>query len=149
MTYLNAPTKEKVYTIAGLEFGAEKVDRPAVLIVRALYGPNSSGAQWCDHMASTLREGGFVSCKGDPDVWMRPKVKPNGDKYWEYVLYYVDDNLCISHDVMDYLASKYTLKKGSVKEPGDAYLGAEVKKWTIDGAENPSKVRWAMSSDLM
>jgi hypothetical protein len=30
----------------------------------------------------------------------------------------------------------------------DAYLGAEVKKWTIDGAENPSKVRWAMLSDL-
>ncbi len=34
-----------------------------------------------------------------------------------------------------------------MKEP-DAYLGAEVKKWTIDGAENPSKVRWAMLSDL-
>jgi hypothetical protein len=30
----------------------------------------------------------------------------------------------------------------------DAYLGAEVKKWTIDGAENSSKVRWAMSSNL-
>jgi hypothetical protein len=34
-----------------------------------------------------------------------------------------------------------------VKEP-DAYLGAEVKKWTIKGADNPTKVRWAMSSDL-
>ena len=147
--YLNAPTKEKVYTTAGLEFGADKVGRP-VLIVRALYGLKSSGARWRDHMAATLREGGFVSCRGDPDVWMRPKVKPNGDKYWEYVLCYVDDILCISHEpqvVMDYLASKYTLKKGSVKEP-DAYLGAEVKKWTIEGADNPSKVRWAMSSDL-
>ena len=147
--YLNAPTKEKVYTTAGLEFGADKVGRP-VLIVRALYGLKSSGARWRDHMAATLREGGFVSCRGDPDVWMRPKVKPNGDKYWEYVLCYVDDILCVSHEpqvVMDYLASKYTLKKGSVKEP-DAYLGAEVKKWTIEGADNPSKVRWAMSSDL-
>jgi hypothetical protein len=147
--YLNAPTKEKVYTTAGLEFGADKVGRP-VIIVRALYGLKSSGARWRDHMAATLREGGFVSCKGDPDVWMRPKVKTNGDKYWEYVLCYVDDILCVSHEpqvVMDYLASKYTLKKGSVKEP-DAYLGAEVKKWTIDGADNPTKVRWAMSSDL-
>ena len=75
------------------------------------------------------------------------------DKYWEYVLCYLDDDiLCISHEpqfVMDYFASsKYILKKGSVKKP-DAYLGAEVKKkWTIDGAENPSKVKWAMSSDL-
>ena len=62
----------------------------------------------------------------------------------------LDDILCIAHEpqvVMNYLASKYALKKGSVKEP-DAYLGTEVKKWTIDGAENPSKVRWAMLSDL-
>jgi hypothetical protein len=31
--HLNFPTKEKVYTTAGLEFGAEKVERP-----RTLYG---------------------------------------------------------------------------------------------------------------
>jgi hypothetical protein len=49
--------------------------------------------------------------------------------------------------VMVYLETKYTLKEGSVKEP-DAYLGAEVKKWTIDGSDNPTKTRWAMSSDL-
>jgi hypothetical protein len=47
--YLNAPTKEKVYTTAGLEFGADKVGRP-VLIVRALYGLKSSGARWQDHI---------------------------------------------------------------------------------------------------
>jgi hypothetical protein len=114
--YLNAPTKEKVYTISGLEFGAHNVGRP-VLIVRALYGLKSSGARWRDHMAATLREVGFVSSKADPDVWMRPQKKPNGDEYWEYVLVYVDDILCVSHEpqaVMDYLASKYTLKAGSV-----------------------------------
>jgi hypothetical protein len=49
---------------------------------------------------------------------------------------------------MDYLASKYTLKKGSVKKKPDAYLGVEVKKWTIDGADNPTNVRWAMLPDL-
>jgi hypothetical protein len=65
--YLNAPTKEKVNTTAGFEFGADKVGRP-VLIVRALCGLKSSGAQWQDHMAATLREANFVSCKGDPDV---------------------------------------------------------------------------------
>ena len=147
--YLNAPTKEKVYTTAGLEFGASNVGRP-VLIIRALYGLKSSGARWRDHMAATLREAGFMSCKGDPDVWMRPQVKPNGDKYWEYCLVYVDDVLCVSHApqlVMDYLASKYTLKEGSVKEP-DAYLGSEIRKWTIDDSDEPTKTRWAMSSNL-
>ena len=147
--YLNAPTKEKVYTIAGLEFGSANAGRP-VLIVRALYGLKSSGARWRDHMAATLREANFVGCKADPDVWMRPNVKPNGDKYWEYVLCYVDDVLVISHDpknVMQHLESKYTLKEGSVKEP-DTYLGAEVKKHFIEHSEDPTKPRWAMSSDL-
>ena len=52
--YLDAPTKEKFYTIAGLEFGANNVGRP-VLIVHALYALKSSGARWRDHMAGTLR----------------------------------------------------------------------------------------------
>ena len=51
--YLNAPTKEQVYTTAGLEFGSENVGKN-VLIVRALYGLRSLGTWWRDHMASTL-----------------------------------------------------------------------------------------------
>lgn len=49
---------------------------------------------------------------------MKPKTKPNGEKYWEYVLVYVDDILVISHEpkvFVDYLAQIYTLKPGSVK----------------------------------
>ena len=143
--YLNAPTKEKVWTRAGLEFGASNVGRP-VKIVRALYGLKSSGARWRDHMAATLREAGFESCKADPDVWMRKQVKPTGEKYWAYVLCYVDDLLVISHnpqEVMDYLSKKYTLKEGSVKEP-DLYLGNQVTKWNMDDG----RTCWAMSSDL-
>ena len=52
--YLNAPTKERTYITAGLEFGPENVGRPA-LIVRALYGLKSSAARWRDHIAATLR----------------------------------------------------------------------------------------------
>jgi hypothetical protein len=52
--YLNAPTKERIYTIAGPEFGQGKEGRP-VMIVRALYGLQSSGARWHDHLAATLR----------------------------------------------------------------------------------------------
>jgi len=144
--YLNAPTKEKVYTTAGLEFGQENQGRPAI-IVRALYGLKSSGARWRDHMAATLRGLNFKNCLADPDVWMKPRVKPNGDKYWEYVLVYVDDVLVISHDpknTMDELGKAYTLKAGSVKEP-DAYLGAEIKKWKLDG---DLREKWSMSSDL-
>ena len=68
--------------IAGLEFGANNVGR-LVLIDCALYGLKSSGARWRDHMSGTLREAHYESCKVDPDVWMKPKTKPNGEKYWE------------------------------------------------------------------
>ena len=92
-------------------------------------------------MASTLRDGGYTSCKADPDVWMRPKTRPDGFKYWSYILVYTDDILVIDHEpqlVMDYLASRYTLKPGSVKEP-DQYMGSQVSKHYLDGAENPEK----------
>ena len=49
--YLNAPTKEKVYMMADLEFGADKVGQP-ILIVCTLYGLKSSGTRWRDHMAA-------------------------------------------------------------------------------------------------
>jgi hypothetical protein len=42
--YLNASTREKVYAIAGKEFGS-RAGEP-VIIVRALYGLKSSGAAW-------------------------------------------------------------------------------------------------------
>ena len=147
--YLNAPTKEKVYFMAGLEFGPANVGRP-VLIVRAQYGLKSSGARWRDHMAGTLRDLNFESCQADPDVWMRPGVKPNGDKYWEYVLCYVDDLLAISHDpqaIMDAMSGYYTLKEGSVGEPTE-YLGGEVRKWVIEDSQNPDTPRWGISCDL-
>jgi hypothetical protein len=47
---------------------------------------------------------------------------------------------------MDYLSSKYKLKEGSVKEP-DYYVGADIRKWSIDGSDDPTKTRLAMSSD--
>jgi hypothetical protein len=45
--------------------------------------------------------------------------------------------------VMDYLASRYTLKIGSIKEPDSA----QVSKFYVDGAPDPEKPRWAMSSE--
>ena len=72
---LNALTRERVYTTAGLEFGAKLQGKP-VLMVRALYGLKSSGAAWHAHLANTLHELQFQSCLADPDVWLCPAVKP-------------------------------------------------------------------------
>ena len=46
--YLNAPTKERVCIICGVEFGSN-MDRPA-LIVKDCYGLKSSGARFRDQL---------------------------------------------------------------------------------------------------
>ncbi len=58
IAYLNAPTREKVYTTAGAEFGPELQGR-SIIIVHTLYGLKSSGAAWCGHLANTLQTMGF------------------------------------------------------------------------------------------
>jgi hypothetical protein len=141
--YLNAPTREKVYTTAGLEFGAELQGQP-VLIVRALYGLKSSGAAWRAHLAATLQSLGFISSLADPDVWYREATKPCGFQYYEYLLAYVDDILVLSHDpviIMKGLEDFYRLKDGY--EQPTRYLGAEVLQWRFPDDEQP---KWALSS---
>lgn len=145
--YLNAPTSEKVWTTCGMEFGQD-AGKPA-LIVRALYGLRSAGKSFRSHARGVLESAGFKGCLADPDVYMRKAVKKDGSKYWEYVLMYVDDILIVSENptpVLKHFEETYTLKKGSVKEP-DSYLGADIRKYNLEGDGDYSKVRWAMSSD--
>jgi hypothetical protein len=145
--YLNAPMREKLYTIAGKEFGPKFEGRP-VLIVRALYGLRSSGKAFRDYLATNLREMGYVSSKADPDLWMRPDTKTDGTEYYNYVICYVDDVAVTMEDpkeFMDALSKRFTLKVGSVQEP-ELYLGADVKKWYIADSDNPGKVRWPLAS---
>jgi len=144
--YLCAPTTENIHTTAGLEFGSENVGR-LLKIVRALYGLRSSGKCWHDHLAQVLRDLGFESSKGDPDVWMRKANKPDGQPIWEYVLCYVDDVLAISQDpkaIMDAIAKTYTFKGGLAEEP-TSYLGADIGLYQPRGPE--SAYKWFMSSD--
>jgi hypothetical protein len=129
--YINAETKEKVYTTAGPEFGSN-AGRPAI-IVQALYGLKSSGARWRDHFAAILAQVGFTSSRADPDVWMRESKKPDGFTYWEYILCYVDDILVISHEpmkTMDMISHHVTFKSGSIQVPTN-YLGATISQVTI------------------
>ena len=82
-----------------------------------------------------MRHIGFVSCPADPDVWMRPNKKSDGSKYWEYVLLYVDDTLCVSHQaehtIRNDLGKYFELKKQSVGPP-KIYLGGHCRKVTLD-----------------
>jgi Reverse transcriptase (RNA-dependent DNA polymerase) len=143
--YLNAKTTEKLYTIAGIEFGAE--EEGCILIIRrALYGLKSSGAAYRAHFAATLIELGFTSCRADPDVWLRPATKVNGFQYYEYLLTYVDDCLVLSEKpqaIIDTLQNDHGYRLKDVGPP-TRYLGAEIGKY--DHGDGTSS--WYMSSRL-
>ena len=140
--YLNAPCREKIWTVAGPEFGTDQGS--VMLVKRALYGLKSSGASWRAMLAQTLIDLGYTSSKADPDVWIWPQTKPNGFEYYEMVLVYVDDILHISHDIkptMEALGKLYLLREDACGEP-KRYLGANVNKYQLaDGREV-----WSMSS---
>ena len=143
--YLNAPTKEKVWFRAGPEFGARQGRR--VRVIRALYGLKGSGRAWRDMLADTLRNKlGFKSSLADPDVWMKPSTKPNGQKYYEYILVYVDDLLIVSHkadEIMEDIKSSYLVKPDSIGPPS-IYLGANILKIK---SKIPGKECWASSAE--
>ena len=86
-------------------------------------------------MANKLDEMGFKSSVDDPDVWMRPAVKPDGEEYYKYILMYVDDILAISmqpRDVINDIKRILKFKNYKVKEPS-RYLGARLQKKVING----------------
>lgn len=141
--YLTAKCREKIYTVAGPEFGSESGQ--IMIIVRALYGLKSSGAAFRALLAETLHDLGYKPTKADPDVWIRPAVKPDGFEYYELVLCYVDDVLGISDDPMKTMSgiqSNFKLKDDKIVEP-DMYLGAQLSKMvTAEGVEC-----WTASSE--
>jgi hypothetical protein len=142
--YLSAPLKEKYYVKCGPEFGTNQ--GKTAKVVRALYGLPVAGASFHAYLGQKLRTLGYVPMKADPDMWMRPAVKPDGEKYYEYLLAYVDDLCGMSintEHMFKAIGSIFTLKKDSVKEP-DLYLGADIEKKYFD--EEPDKIRWSMSS---
>ena len=74
--FLYGKTKEKVFIIAGPEFGPE-LQGKRLIISKALYGLKSSSARFHEHLSSTLRKLGFRPFKADYDLLMRPV----GDHY--------------------------------------------------------------------
>jgi hypothetical protein len=141
--YLTADCRERVYIIAGKEFGS---DEKSVMIIRkALYGLKSSGAAFRAHLAQTLDAMGYKPSYADPDVWLRPAMKADGSEYYEYVLCYVDDILSISHDpmrTMKRIQEDFKLKNDKIAEP-DMYLGATLKKMKLASG----KTCWTMSPE--
>ena len=107
--YLEARTSEKVYIVAGEEFG----DRAGhtLVIHKALHGRRSSGLRWHERFSDVLRDLGFEPCVAEPNIWLR-KNKEWGDHY-DYIAVYVDDLAIAMRDpqsFVDILVEKYNFK---------------------------------------
>jgi hypothetical protein len=88
---------------------------------------------------------GYKSCPADPDVWMRPAIKSDGNEVYDYVLLYVDDALVISDNAEAILKNEigkyFELKKESVGPP-TLYLGGRLSKVELENGVHA----WAFSS---
>ena len=129
--YLNTPCHEKVYTICGLEFGANNVGKIAI-ITKALYGLKTSAFAWREQLSRTLREDLHYSpCLADNDVWLRKSTKPDWTRYYEMTFIYMDDLLVISHkpkETLTQLDQHDHLKSDSIGIP-TTYLGSQVRNF--------------------
>ena len=138
--YLNADCREKLWTVAGAEFGSEK--DAVMIIARALYGLKSSGAAWRAKLAQTMDDIGYKPTQADPDVWMKMSVKEDGTPYYKYMLIYVDDILHIAenpNDDMKLINEIYRLKEGA--GPPDRYLGGTMERVQL----SDGRLAWAMN----
>ena len=116
--YLTARYSEKIWTITGSKFGSDA--GKIMIVVRTLYGIKYSCADFRALLAETLCDIGYTPSKADPDVWLRPAVKPDGFEYYEMILCYVDDVLSISHDAMKTLKGiqhEFKFKDDKITEP--------------------------------
>ena len=142
--YLNALSREKLVTKCGPEFGPALQGRWAI-ILWALYGSKSAAASWRAAIMELLKHQGFVMCRADNDVMMRPGVNSKGEECYEYVLVYSDDFLVIANDpksIIEAINQRFKIKEGSTGPPTQ-YLGATISQYQLsDGT-----MAWAMSSD--
>ena len=90
---LEALTKEKLYIIAGPEFG--ELQGHILIIYKALYGTRTGRSCWHDKLFDILQHMGFQPSKADPHIWMKPT--DDGQAY-EYIAVYVDDLCAVSKD---------------------------------------------------
>ena len=141
---LLAPSSQKNYIICSPEFVVKNIGQTA-LIFHALYGGKATGRDFRNHLHSCMEFLNFKSCLADPDVWMRPAIKSDGNTYYEYILLYVDDALVVSENDESILHNElrryFHLKEESIGPP-TVYLGGRVHKVQLENGV------WAWSFSL-
>ena len=124
--YLQAMTKEKVYTIAGIEWG-EELAGCILLLLKSIYGLRTSGARWYERLDEILLSLGFKPCHAGVSIWIRM----NKDTY-DFIAIYVDDLFVVSLDpesIISAIRVMFSLKGEGFPE---YYLGGNIDRVCAD-----------------
>jgi Reverse transcriptase (RNA-dependent DNA polymerase) len=118
--YLEAKTKQKVYIVAGPEFGP--MEGHTLFIDEALYGVRSSGLCWHQRFADVLRDIRFTPRKVKAYILMR-----EGDGVYEYIAVYVDDLLISSRNPEEIVQTLQEIQGFKLKSDGQLtyHLGCD------------------------
>src|SRR5210317_1421108 len=114
--FLYGKTREKVYIIAGEEFGEDAGKR--MIVEGGCYGLKTSAARFHERQAEELRAMGFRPSKADFDLWMKPQ-----EDHYEYIATYVDDIMVFSRNpipIIERIRKAFDLKGVGTPE---YYLG--------------------------
>ena len=129
--FLNGFSHEKIYIIAGPEFGP-KLHGKRLIIYKSIYGLCTSAARFHEHLSDVLVKMNYRPSKADPDLWYIDK-----GTHYEYITRYVDNVIIFGKDqmkTMKELEKEYVLK--GVGTP-QYYLGGDVvqldKHWENEG----------------
>ena len=142
-TYPTEECRERLWVVARTEFGSETGKN--MLVRKALYGLKSSGASLRPLLVEALDAMGYRPSYSDPYLWLRPKVKPGGFKYYESILCYVYNVLCISHNPrksMKRIKEDLKHKYDKIEPPG-LYIGATLDKMKLESG----KYCWTVTTE--
>lgn len=130
--YLMAKCQVKCWTAARSKFGSEA--GLTMIINKALFGLKSPCAAFRAHVAERLDPEGYKPSYADPDVWLRPAVKPDGFKYYKYIRCYLDNMLCKSADP----------KEIDAKDPRGLQIGRrqDCRAGCLSRCHNSEDVTW-------
>ena len=116
--FLIGITRDKLYIIAGPEFGKDMVGKTLILY-KSIYGARASCARFHEHLSERLLELGFKPSKADPDLWIRDK-----GSHYEYIGTYVDDLLIASknpQEIINALKESYVFVSSLPLDTTDTY----------------------------
>ena len=109
------------------EFGED--DGKTAMIVIVLYGLKSTTA-FRSHHARCMESFGYMSCKANPDLWLKLEIRlEDGVQCYCCLFCYMDDILCIHHNadaVLEWLHKSFPLRPGFGNP--DMYRGVKLHK---------------------